>query len=205
MDTVLVYVTAVNGSLIAIGTLLSGLGVFLRRSESRDGAAPPARRRLGIAAIMIGAVMLTIGAVLFAVRALSIQEPLNVQLTNAAWAAFNKGAHAEAIVAADRCVTEFLGVADREQARLAADKVPSPPVGAVSAAVKATILARGPLNDVATCYWIKGRAAEANGQTAAAREAYLAASKYTYARTWDPQGWFWDPAQDAADRSKRLR
>jgi hypothetical protein len=145
-----------------------------------------------------------LGVSLLAVRGLSEQEPLNVRLATAAWAAFNKADYEQAIVASERCAAEFQGTADREQQRLEAAKVQDPPIGAVSATDKATILARGPLNDVATCFWIKGRAAENLGRVSEARVAYQSAGRYTYARAWDPQGWFWAPGQDARDRLLRL-
>jgi hypothetical protein len=202
------YLNTVNGTLMGVGLLLSGVGTILslRRGNAETNTPAPLRsRRIGLYAILGGGTMLILGAILVAVRAASGQDPLNVQLTTAAWSAFNEADYAQAIVAAERCASEFRGVADREQTRLEIARVPDPPVGSVPSSEKAVIFARGPLNDVATCFWIKGSAAQATGQAALAKEAYLAAARYTYARTWDPKGWFWAPAQDARDRLARMR
>jgi len=74
-----------------------------------------------------------------------------------------------------------------------------PPKGRVSDAEKNTIFSRGLLNDVATCFLIKGRSAENLRRKDAAKHAYAAATKYKHARCWDLKGWFWSPAEMAAD------
>ena len=128
------------------------------------------------------------------------QLPLNAQLTVAAWDAFNKGEFERAIEIADKCLDEFRLSAEREQAALEKAKVPLPPTGAVPDNVKKAILARGVLNDVGTCLFIKGRSAESLGRRDVARLAYEGAKKLNYARCWDPKGWFWSPAEAAGDR-----
>ena len=128
------------------------------------------------------------------------QEPLNVQLTSAAWAAFNKDDFQQAIVNADKCIDEFYLSARREQKELEEKKVPQPAVGEISGREKQVILARGLLNDVATCLYIKGRAAEKQGKKVLARDSYQKAIELSYARCWDPKGWFWSPSQVASDR-----
>lgn len=130
-------------------------------------------------------------------------EPENVQLTNAAWDAYNRSDFEQAIKAADKCIDEFQGDADRKQASLEGEH-PTIPVGKVSKDEKKKILANGVLNDVATCFFIKGRSAENLKRMDDAKQAYKAAAKYIYARTWDPKGWFWSPADAASDRLKRL-
>ena len=132
-------------------------------------------------------------------------QPRNVELTNAAWDAYNEGKYEVAISAADRCIQRFKEEADRTQNELTKNHAPVPPTGKVSADQKKTILDNGVLNDVPTCYWIKGRAAQKLQRTAQAKEAYQAALRYSYSRTWDPKGSFWSPAEDAADRLKDLK
>jgi tetratricopeptide (TPR) repeat protein len=133
------------------------------------------------------------------------EQPRNVELTNAAWSAYRKGDFATAITSSERCVRRFKDEANRDQEELQKKHAPAPPTGKVSAEQKKAIFDQGVLNDVATCYWIKGNSAQKLGRNDEAREAFKAAAKYSYARAWDPKGWFWSPADDAADRSEDIK
>ena len=129
----------------------------------------------------------------------------NIELTNAAWAKYESKDYEAAITAAMRCVDRFKKEADRDQVQLEKNNVNQPPTGKVSPEQKKAILEQGVLNDVATCYWIAAHSAQLLEKNDQAREAYLAAAKYTYARTYDKkQNLFWSPAEDAADRIKDL-
>lgn len=153
-----------------------------------------------------GALFILISAAIFAVRAAGPEtQPKNVVLTTAAWNAFNAKDYSSAIAKAQECIDEFRGSASREQAELEKQKFPLPPKGKVTEAEKKTIFNRGLLNDVATCYFILGRSAEYLGRKDLAQEAYGHAIRYTYARTWDPSGWFWSPAEAAEDRLTSLK
>ncbi|MBF0123183.1 MAG: tetratricopeptide repeat protein [Candidatus Omnitrophica bacterium] len=56
------------------------------------------------------------------------------------------------------------------------------------------------LNDVGTGMFVLGEAYDAAGMKAEAKKAYQKViSDYFYAQCWDPQGWFWKPA-DAAQQ-----
>jgi hypothetical protein len=131
--------------------------------------------------------------------------PLNVQLTNAAWQAFNGGMFEKAITAADRCLSEFRAAADEEQAELTRARAADPPTGPVTDAEKKAIDKRGLLNDVATCTWIKARSAENLTRKDDARAAYTATMTYTHARCWDPAGFYWSQAVDARRRLAALK
>jgi len=131
--------------------------------------------------------------------------PLNVQLTNQAWEAFESGDQEHAISYAQRCIDEFLGSAERKQLQLEKENAAQPPTGAVSDQERKAISELGLLNDVATCLFIKGRCEEAMGHKDEAIKDYQAASKYTYARCWDPKGWFWSPSEAAIDRLSVLK
>ena len=131
------------------------------------------------------------------------------QCVRDAWAAFNGKKYKEAITHSDKCIDEFGRQAERRQTQLEAEKIPNPPTGKVSDAEKNQIFERGLLNDVATVYFIKGRAAEflyrevgAGNATykETATNAYTAACTLKYGRTWDPQGWFWSPCEASSDR-----
>ncbi len=54
------------------------------------------------------------------------------------------------------------------------------------------------LNDVGTVLYIKGEALKKAGQTEEAVEIYKdLVDNYYYAQCWDPNGWFWKPAEVA--------
>jgi hypothetical protein len=136
-------------------------------------------------------------------------ESVNQRMTREAWEAYNADRFEDAINRARACVREFRREAETQQSSLRGQE--APPVGPVEdEARRRTIFSRGPLNDVATCYYIQGEAnlklARQPNQTAkdekvkAAKQAYQAAAKLTFARTWDLGGWFWDPAAKSNDR-----
>jgi len=131
-------------------------------------------------------------------------QPANVRLTFQAWSAFNTQDYGLSIARANACITQYESFAAAEQQQLRARGLSPPPVGAVPDAVRAEILNRGPLNDVATCWFIKARALEALGETESARRAYTEATRYIHARAWDPRGWFWSPSEAARERLAAL-
>ena len=56
------------------------------------------------------------------------------------------------------------------------------------------------LNDVGTSLFIKGEALKNAGKAKAAKAAYKQLiDEYYYAQCWDPQGWFWKPAEAAQE------
>jgi len=131
-------------------------------------------------------------------------KPLNEKATSAAWDALNAGKYEAAITNANQCVDEFRGQATRLQEKLQNEKTDLP-TGAVSDEVKKKIFLNGLLNDVGACYFIKGKAAEKLGRIEDAKKAYTEAKKLTLARVWDPQGWFWSPAEAAGGRLSELQ
>ncbi len=61
------------------------------------------------------------------------------------------------------------------------------------------------LNDVGTCYFIRGEAYRKAGQHGKAKEAYKKViDDYYFAQSWDPQGWFWKPAEAAQQKLDEL-
>ena len=164
------------------------------------------RKRIGGWFLLAGALLFVYSFIVLAARFLRERgvSPAATRIESA-WAAFGKGDYSAAIRSAEACTDEIGPEADREQAALEKGGTPFPPTGAVSKEESATILARGALNDAATCYYIKGRAAEKLGRKEQAQVAYLNAAWYTYARTWDPSGWFWSPTEAASDRLQEVR
>lgn len=158
-------------------------------------------------------VFMTLSIIMLLILTFSII--LMPKLTNAdekclknAWEVFNVKDYKKSIKYADECIDSFGKKAARIQKELEEDNIPDPPTGAVEDAEKNKIFKRGILNDVASAYWIKGRAAEYlykttknNDYKKMATEAYTIVCKdYKYGRTWDPKGWFWSPCEDASDR-----
>ena len=57
------------------------------------------------------------------------------------------------------------------------------------------------LNDVATAYFILGKAQLAQGKVDDAKKSFdTVIQKFPYAQCWDPKGWFWKVASAASDR-----
>ncbi|MBP6342680.1 MAG: tetratricopeptide repeat protein [Candidatus Omnitrophica bacterium] len=57
------------------------------------------------------------------------------------------------------------------------------------------------LNDVGTGYFILGEAYRNAGKNEEAKAAYKELiDKYSYSQCWDPQGWFWKPAEAAQEK-----
>jgi len=121
-----------------------------------------------------------------------------------AWEALSAGKNQAAITNANLWIDGFHVQATQLQEKLQKEKADLP-TGAVSDDVKKKILENGVLNNVAACYFIKGEAANNLERTEEARKAYAEAKKLTFARVWDPQGWFWSPADAAGDKLSALK
>ena len=207
------FLNSTGGFLGGLGTLFLGIAALwkifkraLKQTSKKKGGAMKKKSRVRVLRLLPGIILLAISAGIFGTRALTIEEqPSNVQLTSKAWDNFNKDKYEKAITYAEKCINEFRSAADREQRELENAHAPLPPKGKVSDQEKEKIWARGLLNDVATCFYIKGRSAENLGRIEEAKQAYQVASRYTYARCWDPKGWFWSPAEAALDRLHLLR
>ena len=62
------------------------------------------------------------------------------------------------------------------------------------------------LNDVGTCLFIKGEAYKNAGKVGDAKKAYQTLiSEFSYAQCWDPQGWFWKPAEAAQQKLDEIK
>jgi len=114
----------------------------------------------------------------------------------------DRGAFMLAITNADSLIGNWSGMASNQQQALVNANEPLPPTGHVTLDQKNAIVAQGLINDVGTCYFIKGRSLEYLGQADLARTAYRVTTNYPYARTWDPRrdGFFWSPAEASLGR-----
>jgi len=115
------------------------------------------------------------------------------EYVTAAWKAYDNQQYEEAISFAQECIDKWENNAIEQQSKL----TQAPPTGAVSEDEKKAIFANWALNDVGTSYFIKAQALQKLGKIAEARDAYNKAISFPYARSWDPKGWFWSPAEAA--------
>lgn len=114
-------------------------------------------------------------------------------LTTKAWDSLGAGELATALEATAKCRELYAAEAERQQAGLE-DFLPADKGHDAWA-----------LNDVGTCLFIEGQVHEKAGRVAEARAAYQKlVDAFGFAQCWDQKGWFWKPAQAAADRLEVL-
>jgi len=155
-------------------------------------------------AVCLCGIVFLVGLVLLALKFYQWQQqPVNVRLVMAGWNEYNNGNYGRAIVAADKCVDRFGRRASKLEADLTDTPLPRP--GKVTEVEKEAIYKNGLLNDVATCYWIKGDSASNLHKAEVARIAFTRACELSHALTYDPKGFFWSPSADACDRLQDLK
>jgi hypothetical protein len=196
---------AITGLIVAIPPLIVSIVQLLKeppRSGDHDVQKPKTMRLTWPAVLCLclltGALSL-LGARLFT----KMRLPVNAKLANQAWNALVTRDYRRAFQTASDCVNQFGGQADVQQAKLMAEGTPIPPVGNVSHSEKTVLLGRGVLNDVGACLFVEAQAAEKMGNADGARSAYQSLSRLTYARIYDPAGFFWSPAEAASARLQR--
>lgn len=114
-------------------------------------------------------------------------------LATRAWEALRQKDYAGARQAARRCQELYRAQAETMQKALAT--LPG----------KETSPQQWALNDVGTCTYILGQAAEAENQREEAMTAYREVIEhYLFAQCWDPQGWYWQVAVAAHERLTAL-
>ena len=127
------------------------------------------------------------------------------ELTVGAFKALEAKKYELAVSKAEEVIGEFAGIASDRQKKLENEKAQEPPIGKLTDEQKAALFQEGLLNDVAACYFIKGRALEHLRRNTEARTNYEAAAKLTYARTYSPdEDIFWSPADGAKGRLNTL-
>ena len=65
------------------------------------------------------------------------------------------------------------------------------------------------MNDVSMALWTKAISLDKLGQDTYAIDAYIKCINMTHGRVWDsggyePNGWFWSPAEDCAKKVKKF-
>jgi len=131
-------------------------------------------------------------------------RPINEDPADTAWEAYNNGDYDRAIERSSRCIDEYERTAIRMQKELEEQGI----------ALSSETVDEGgreersrykPLNDTATCWFIKARSLEKINRKEEAISAYCNAMRYTHARAYDPRlDLFWAPAMKAKERLSSL-
>jgi hypothetical protein len=115
-------------------------------------------------------------------------------LTGKAWAALESKNYPAVLGYTNKCIDMFKAQAVQMQGTL---KAPAP---------KEKANDYWALNDVGTCYFIKAKALDDQGNKKDAIAAYkFLADNLSFAQCWDPKGWFWAPADGARKRVAELQ
>lgn len=110
-------------------------------------------------------------------------------LATKAWQALDRGDAAAVEAYAMKCITLYESQAVQQASSL------------TDFAPKEKVFNYWALNDVATCYFILGKARLAHGRVREAKDAFnTIIERFPYAQAWDPKGWFWKIAQGASDQ-----
>lgn len=189
---------------IAVATL-SGVGMLIltspRLDEKRSGNVGETWR-LSITIFIFLVFLVAAGYVGLQFRDWEKLWP-STKLMTVGWDLYNREDFKGAISVTDQCGDDFHVAAKNVEDTLVGKQVP---VGKVTAEEMNAVFANGVLNDVAACYWIKGRSAQKLHRTDEARVAFNQVLHYPHGRVYDERGhFFWSPAEDAEDRLKDLQ
>ena len=109
-----------------------------------------------------------------------------------------------AVATVDACFKYWGPKAGQAQKKLRDSDVPLPPTGRVSAEIKAKIEKDYLINDVAMALWAKSRSLHKLKKNEQAKQSYAQCLYMEHGRAWDPNGWFWSPAEDCAVYARKL-
>jgi hypothetical protein len=154
-------------------------------------------KRFVLPLLVVGLVALNVSAEEPAVaeKKLDFGDESSSTLTTKAWESLTAKKFDDTITFAKKCISMYEKDALAMQAEL------TEPV----AGDKEEVLSKWALNDVGTCYFILGQAYEKQEKGSEALKTYrLGVKKLSFAQCWDPQGWFWKPADAAKKQIKML-
>ena len=109
-----------------------------------------------------------------------------------------------AVATVDACFKYWGPKAGQAQKKLRDSDVPLPPTGRVGAEIKAKIEKDYLINDVAMALWAKSRSLHELKRNEEAKHSYAQCLYMEHGRAWDPNGWFWSPAEDCAVYARKL-
>lgn len=117
---------------------------------------------------------------------------------------FAEEKYADAVTTVNACFSLWGPTAGQQQKKLHDEGARCPPTGEVNNWEKKKIDRNGLLNDVAMALWAKARSLHELDDIEPAKQAYARCIYMACGRAWDPQGWFWSPAEDCAEKAKAL-
>ena len=117
---------------------------------------------------------------------------------------FTNQQYAEAVETVNACFKMWGPEAGQQQKKLWDTGKKCPKSGEVSQRVKRKIDENGLINDVSLALWAKSRSLHELGETEAAKKSYGQCIYMACGRAWDPQGWYWNPAEDCAEQAQEL-
>ena len=121
-------------------------------------------------------------------------DQTSVTLQVKAWEALNAGQLENAIKYTERCADIYATKAREMQSALTAKPKAE------------NVHDYWALNDVGTCYFIRGEALMKLHRSSEAMAAYQTViDEYRYAQAWDPKGWFWSPADAVSQKIEILK
>ena len=123
---------------------------------------------------------------------------------NTAVAQYADGDYEAAVTTVDACFGIWGAKAGQQQKKLHEEGAKCPRTGRVSARAKAKIHENYLMNDVSTALWAKARSQHQLGDIEQAKVTYGRCVYMACGRAWDPNGWFWSPAEDCATFARKL-
>lgn len=117
---------------------------------------------------------------------------------------FAEGKYADAVTTVSACFSLWGPAAGQQQKTLYDKGARCPPTGEVNEREKEKIDRNGLMNDVSMALWAQARSLHELDDIESARQAYARCIYMACGRAWDPQGWFWSPAEDCAEKAKAL-
>lgn len=140
----------------------------------------------GLVVVMVG-----IGCICSVASAYNFGDYRSSTLISKAWQALNADDMDAVLAYTNKCLELYANNAKKMQ-----ESLDSYPTGKND-----EIFAYWALNDVATGLYIQGEAYRKAGMVEETKEAYnKVVNEYKYGQCWDNSGWFWKPAESAAEK-----
>jgi hypothetical protein len=122
---------------------------------------------------------------------------------------FDQKRYEDAVAVVDLCFDIWGPEAQKIQKEMHDNNEPAPAVGKVSPKQKKAIQENFLMNDVSMALWTKAISLDKLGLNTYAIDAYIECINMTHGRVWDsggyePNGWFWSPAEDCANKVKKF-
>ena len=115
-------------------------------------------------------------------------------LTTRAWEALSQNDERGIFLFTERCIKLYEEEAKRQNAIL------------MDYPVRVNIDKYQQLNNVGTCYFIRGEFFKHGKDWQKAMESYQGLiDNYLYAQCWDPRGWYWKPANIAKEEIRKIK